>query len=234
MKKAKILAETFGDITGDGIYDKIVLIGNYIDEDKSTAFENLQLLITDGNSKKIYSVPISNIVGYTPTLYLFPFRDPKISDIFISIPSGGSGGFNYNYIFGYKDNKFVKLFDNKQFEKMFNYKVEYIDEYQVQIINEKLQKKFLIDITYKDQEYLDDIYHDDGNLKKAIFGNVLGLNQVFPIDVDNNGVFELLTMQRVVGLYNADLLGYLETVLAWKDNKFDIFHENQYLAQISF
>lgn len=63
---------------------------------------------------------------------------------------------------------------------------------------------------------------------------MLGLNQAFPIDIDNDGVFKLFTLQRTIGLYNADLIGYLETVLAWQNNQFNIFYNEQFLAQLGF
>lgn len=226
-----ILDVKLGDVTGDGILDKIVLIGDYLEEN-SPAVKNLQLLITDGNTFAIYKIDIPDVIGYNPTLFLFPFRDSKVNDIFISIASGGSGGFYFVYIYGYEDNKFIKLFGNNEFEQMFKYQVNYVDDYQVEVINDTLQKKFKLDISYKDQDYLDELYHDDGTLKKPTFGDVLGLNQAFPIDIDNDGIFELLTFQRIIGLYNADLLGYLETVLAWKNNQFEIFYDEQFLAML--
>lgn len=97
-----------------------------------------------------------------------------------------------------------------------------------------LKKKFVLDINYKGKQYLDQLYNSDGLLKKPVSGDVLGLNQAFPIDIDNDGVFELFTLQRTIGLYNADLIGYLETVLAWQNNQFNIFYNEQFLAQLGF
>ena len=120
---------------------------------------------------------------------MYPFRNKEISDIFVTIASGGSGGFSYSYIWGYNDNRFNKLFDASMFDKMFEYQVNYLDNYKVEIINATLKKKFVLDINYKGKQYLDQLYNSDGLLKKPVSGDRLGLNQAFPIDIDNDGVF---------------------------------------------
>lgn len=37
------------------------------------------------------------------------------------------------------------------------------------------------------------------------------LSGLYPIDFDTNGVYELLAFRRIVGRYNADTLGYMQT-----------------------
>ncbi|MDD4282727.1 MAG: VCBS repeat-containing protein [Bacilli bacterium] len=231
MKKTIVLDTKFGDVTGDGIYDKVSLVGNYLDNN-SHAVENLKIIIVEGKSHLTHEIPIKNIIGYQPSLFLYPFRNKDISDIFISIVSGGSGGFSYCYIFGYDNTYFKNLFNSSMFDNFFKYKVSYLDKYMVEIINNTLKKKFVLDINYKGKQYLDDLYNQNGTLKKTVTGDVLGLNQLFPIDINNDGIFELLIFQRAIGLYNADLLGYLQTVLSWQKNQFNIFYEEQFFAQL--
>lgn len=228
-----ILDMKFGDVTGDGIYDQVILVGNHLDNGKSPAVENLKILIIDGKTLFTHEIPIENIIGYQPTLSLFPFRNKQTNDISLSIASGGSGGFNYSYIWTYENNSFNKIFDSDLFDNMFMYQVNYLNNYKVEIINTTLNSKYILDISDRDTQYLEQLYYKDGTLKKETTGYVLGLNQAFPVDIDNNGIFELLTFQRVIGLYNADLLGYLETVLSWQEHKFEIFYNEQFLVQIS-
>ena len=179
MKNTIILDTKYGDVTGDGIYDKVSLVGNYLDNGKGPAVENLKILVIDGSTYLTHEIFIENIIGYQPTLFLYPFRNKEISDIFVTIASGGSGGFSYSYIWGYNDNRFNKLFDASLFDKMFEYQVNYLDNYKVEIINATLKKKFVLDINYKGKQYLDQLYNSDGLLKKPVSGDVLGLNQAF-------------------------------------------------------
>ena len=48
------------------------------------------------------------------------------------------------------------------------------------------------------------------------------------MDFDSNKVYELLAYQRIAGRYNADSLGYVQNILAWKNNMFVL--DNQYVA----
>jgi hypothetical protein len=89
MKNTIILDTKYGDVTGDGIYDKVSLVGNYLDNGKGPAVENLKILVIDGSTYLTHEIFIENIIGYQPTLFLYPFRNKEISDIFVTIASGG-------------------------------------------------------------------------------------------------------------------------------------------------
>lgn len=230
MKNEVVLDTKYGDVTGDGIYDMVSLTGNYLNEGESLAIENLKILIRDGASNFQQEILIPNVIGYQPIIYLYPFRNKNINDIYVSILSGGSGGYAYYYIFGYNGKKFILEFDADKFNNLFKSQVKYIDNYKVEIIN-TLNKKYLLDISDRDKDYLDEIYNSDGTLTKPISGDVSALNQLIPVDMDNDGIFNLLAFQRLTGLYNADSLGYLETVLSWQNNQFNIFANEQFLAQ---
>lgn len=166
MKNEVILDMKYGDVTGDGIYDQVVLVGNYLDSGKSLAVENLRVLIIDGKTLLTHEIPINNIIGYQPTLFLFPFRNKQINDIFFSIASGGSGGFNYSYIWTYENNSFNKIFDSDLFDNMFMYQVNYLNNYKVEIINTTLNSKYILDISDRDTQYLEQLYYKDGTFKK--------------------------------------------------------------------
>ncbi len=235
IAKNIIMIDTkFGDVTGDGIYDRISLIGNYLSDDKSSVIENFKILISDGKTDLIYEISIPYIIGYQPTLFLYSFRNKEVSDIVVSIDSGGSGGFGYYYIFGYDGIRFNKLFDSSTFNNLFKYQVKYLNDYQVEIINDTLKMKYILDISSRDTEYLNQIYNENTTLKNPVSGYVSNLNRLFPIDINNDSIFELLTFQRVTGLYNADLIGYLQTVLLWQENHFDIFCKEQFLSQLGY
>ncbi|MDF2986488.1 MAG: hypothetical protein K0R50_1998 [Eubacterium sp.] len=87
---------------------------------------------------------------------------------------------------------------------------------------------FIIDITYKGREYLDEIYTPEGILKQPIEGWVDPLGGLYPVDFDGNGVYELLGYQSIAGRYHADSLGYVQSVLKWNGRKFYLM--DQYVA----
>ena len=93
-----------------------------------------------------------------------------------------------------------------------------------------LKKSFIIDISNKDMEYLDSLYDENGRIKKPTFGDVLYLNNLYPIDINNDGVYDLYALNRVIGLYGADTLGNIETYLLWESGSFKPFGNMQYLS----
>lgn len=230
--KEILFDQKLADVTSDHILDDIKLVGDYVN-DNHTAIENLRVLIYDGRSKTIYTIHLNDIIGYQPILFIGPFRNKQINDIFVSINSAGSGGFGYYNIFTFNGNDFINIFNPDYFNKLINYRVNFLNHYKIKIIDQKLNNSFIVDISTKDQDYLQQIYQNNGILKSPINGDVLGLNQLFPIDVNNDGIFELLAFNRIIGLYNADLIGYLQTILSWQNDSFNIFYNQQFVALLA-
>ncbi|QCX34164.1 VCBS repeat-containing protein [Caloramator sp. E03] len=213
-----------GDINGDLIEDNVFLLGQKIFDDNSNYIGNITLIIQDGRTNKFHTIMPKQNSGYNPTIFLGNFTDNNRNDILISIDSGGSGGLAYYYIYSFINNTFIKIFDYEEFNKKYNYKVTYLDFYQVIVIGSNSQK-YTIDIKYKGKEYLSEIYDSKGKLKEPIEGWVNPLGGLYPVDFDRDGIFDLYAMQRIAGRYNADSLGYVQTSLKWKEKDFAPFFQ---------
>ncbi|MCF8011021.1 MAG: VCBS repeat-containing protein [Clostridiales bacterium] len=210
----KFLDYKQADVNGDNIIDSIYLIGN-IPYPDSPFVENITLIIQNNKTCKPYRIALETNAGYNPTLFTGDFNKDSISDILISIDSGGSGAIGFYYVYSFINNQPQKLFDYEDFNEKYRYKVLYRDNYKVQVISSQLNKIYTIDITYKGQEYLSEIYDQNGILVEPIQGWVNPLSGLYPIDVDRNGTYELYALQRIAGRYNADSLGYVQTTLTW-------------------
>lgn len=215
-----------GDVNGDRIPDNVYLTG--IQKTDSPFTENITLVIQNGKTGMFMRVPLDENAGYNPRLFLGEFTGDGTSDIMISIDSGGSGAIMYHYIYSIINNAPKLLFDFNLYNEEYKYNVIYKDNYKVGVISKKNDKKYIIDISNKSDEYLNEIYNEKGKLKSPISGFVNPLSGLYPIDFDSNNVFELLAYQKIAGRYNADSLGYVLNTLKWKDNKFIL--DNQYVA----
>lgn len=151
--------------------------------------------------------------GYGPDLFVGDFLGNGTQQILLSIQSGGSGAFGYYYIYSFDGEKVSVLFDFENFGKENRYTAKYLDNYKVQV--EGLGKRYLIDLSQRDKSYLNEIYNEDGTLKKPIDGNVSDLNALYPVYNNQTRRFDLLIYQRITGLYNADGLGYVITRQAY-------------------
>jgi hypothetical protein len=220
----KIVAYARGDVNGDGIADNVYLTG--VKTLDSPFIQNITLIIQDGRTGRHIRIPLSENAGYSPTLFLGDFTGDAVKDILISINSGGSGAIMYHYIYSFINNAEKLIFDFNVYNDEYKYDVTYKDNYKVEVISKKNNEKYIIDISSRGADYLNEIYDEKRILKQPIRGFVNPLSGLYPVDFDLNGVYELLAYQKVAGRYNADALGYVLNTLKWKDNMFGLFNQN--------
>lgn len=210
-----------GDVTGDGIQDKISLYGRKPQGSTGIFVDDITVVIQDGRTDIIETITPEFNSGYNPSLFLGDFTGDKIDDIKVSIDSGGSGGYGYFYIYSFKSNKFQEIFNFDVYNKEYTYRVYYNVHYKVDVINFMLDKLFVLDISYKGYDYLFQYYYENGNLKRPVEGEVLALNTLVPIvRNEKDNTYDLLGYQRVIGTSNSDTLGYIENLLYWNGQKF--------------
>lgn len=227
ISESNVVAFVRGDVTGDRIPDDVYLTG--VKTTDSPFIQNITLVVRDGRAGTSKSVVLpSENAGYNPTLYLNDFTGDGVYDILISITSGGSGGIMYYYIYSFVNNISKLLFDYNVYNGEYQYEVNYKDFYKVEVISNKNNAKYLLDILYKGPQYLNEIYDSNGRLKSPISGFVNPLSGLYPVDFDANKVYELLAFQKIAGRYNADALGFIQNILKWENNKFVL--DRQFVA----
>lgn len=212
-----------GDVNGDKIPDKVYLTGNRTHA--SPIFQNITLVIEDGKNGLSYSILLDTSTGYNPTLFLGDFTGDGVFDILVSIDSGGSGNIQYHYGYTFLKNRPKIIFNHEEFNRATKFKVSYKDYYTVGLINKTLNTIFTLDISYKGQVYLSEIYHENGQLIKPLEGWINPLSSMWPVDIERDGTYELLAIQSIAGRYNADSLGIVQTMLKWNGFKFTVFFQ---------
>jgi hypothetical protein len=220
----RIVSHARGDVNADRIPDNVYLTG--VKKPDSPFIQNITLIIQDGVSGRLTRIPLSENAGYNPMLFLEDFTGDNVKDILISIFSGGSGGFMYHYIYSFTNNIPKLIFDFNVYNEEYKYDITYKDNYKVEAISRKNSEKYIIDISTRGADYLNEIYNENGILKQPISGFTNPLSGLYPLDYDLDGVYELLAYQKIAGRYNADTLGYFLNTLKWKDNRFDLYNQN--------
>lgn len=212
-----ILDQKYGDVTGDGIIDTVLLTGRMSPD--SPFIQDVTLIVQDGRSMQSYPILFPIRMGYHPTLFLGDFTGDGIDEILVRMDSGGTGGLTYDYLYSFVQYQAKKLFDSQQFSQQTSYQVDYLDHYRVNVRNLKTNQSLILDITWKGKEYLDEIYDSSGKLKAPIRGDVNAIGGLYPIDFNRDGIYDLLGYQRITGRYNADGLGDLQTVFSWNGTR---------------
>ncbi|WP_241663279.1 VCBS repeat-containing protein [Peribacillus simplex] len=208
-----IVTSKQGDIDGDGIKDNVSLTANKTPD--SPFWRDITLVIQNGRDHQYQQVPMKNNVGYNPTLFLGDLTGNKGDDILVVIDTGGSGGSIYAYVFSYLNGQLMTIFNSDTFNETYRYDVNYENHYKAKVNSTYLKESYILDLTYKDKDYLAEIYNKDGVLKAPIEGWVNPLSGLYPVDYNRDGIYELEAYQRIAGRYNADSLGFVQTVLKW-------------------
>lgn len=219
-----IVFHVIGDVNGDGIPDNVFLTG--IRRPMSQFIQNITLVVQDGRTGQKISVHLNENAGYNPRVFLGDFNGDRVNDILVSIDSGGSGAIMYHYIYSFIDNVPQLMFDFNVYNDEYKYEVTYKDNYKVEFISEKNNNKYIIDISLRGEDYLNEIYYENGKLKQPISGFVNPLSGLYPVDFNSDGIYELLAYQKIAGRFNADSLGYVLNTLKWEDNRFVLNVQN--------
>jgi len=219
-----VYSHALGDVNGDRIPDNVYLTG--IRTQDSLYVQNITLLIQDGKTGLVTTIPLKVNAGYSPFLFLGDFTGHGVNDILVSIASGGSGGIMFYYIFSFLNNRAVLLFDFEEYNEQYPYDVIYKDNYKVEVISQKNKSRYIIDISGKGPGYLNEIYDSNRKLKEPISGWVDPLSGLYPVDFDLNGIYELLAYQGISGRYHADGLGYVMNSLQWGGREFVLRNQN--------
>lgn len=213
-----------GDVNGDKIPDNLYLTGTRTPS--SPYIQNISLVIQDGRTGRYMRVPLTQNEGYNPRLFSGDFTGDSVKDIFISIDSGGSGAIMYHYIYSFINNAPKLIFDFEDYNSEYKYDINFMDNYKVEAASRKNNEIYIIDISLREKDYLNEIYDGNGKLKEPISGFVNPLSGLYPVDFNSDGVYELLAYQKIAGRYNADSLGYFLNTLKWKGTKFVLDNQN--------
>lgn len=178
-----------------------------------------KITITINYKNQCIVINPENGAGYNPRLLLCDFTGDGSDDIYLAIESGGSGGFEFFDIYSF-DGESVKLeLNNDMFNAFSKFSAEYIDGCKVAVTEYDGSSMWLIDLSCRSDEYLSSIYDENCILKMPVSGNVYGANYTQAIIEKYGQGCALMVYQRITGLYNADGLGYVQTILDY-DNGF--------------
>ncbi len=214
----QVIQTKFGDINGDGFFETILLMGTKTPD--SPLWRNLTITIFYGQTHQFERIMLKQSVGYNPTIFLGDFTGNHLEDILAISDTGGSGGIINGEILSSINGKIRSIFDAESFNNKLKYTVNFQNQYKVAVRSMNPKKQYIIDLQYKGQEYLAEIYNQDGTLKQPIEGWVDPISGLYPVDFERDGVYEMLAYQAIAGRYHADGLGDVENILKWNGHEF--------------
>ncbi|PLR82443.1 hypothetical protein CVD25_13905 [Bacillus canaveralius] len=208
--KMNIFSEEKYDVSGDGKKDTIILKGLPFEEGAN--FQKDVFLEVKASNGKTYEVKLAG--GYEPVVDFKDVNHDGVLDMFVSIPSGGSGGLSNYYLYTLKDFKMTDLTvpDPVAITSQFE------ENYQASITIDKTGKTYRFDLSSRKDDYERLGLYRNGKLNEPTE------LMVFPYStlkvVESNGTANrLLGVQRISGAYSADAIAFVESEWSMENGK---------------
>lgn len=225
-KSQAIIDVKVGNIIGQYTHDKVILVGNYSYKDSSYV-ENVEIAINREES----GIPITTKIpytGYNLELFLGDFNGDGRDEIMVMGAYGGSGGYVIAAIYEYKDKKLVEVFNPDMFSEKYKFIATYLEGDKALVQSVALKEKYIFDISKTPEIYLDMIYDKNGKVRRLYEPTVSAINGAYPIKIVFEKNYYLFIRQRVVGVANADKIGYIESFVNLLNNDIKVVEMGAY------
>ncbi len=216
LQRGELISEAVGDIDGDGKEETISLLGNQA-VDQSRYQGDMYLIVRETGAKnpaqvKYYYRP-KDLGGYDAYLTLADVTGSGAPDVIIAAPSGGTAGVTQYRILDFSNGKPEEIFtaaDNRGVSMVGTY----LPDFQASLQFPSLNQEMTVDLANQKDTYRNvNVYEADGMLKESgLRPMIQNISQLSTLDVDGNGVDEVVTLQPVLGAPNTTPLGMVRTV----------------------
>ena len=226
VSKKTILDVKLGDVVAKYSKDKVILVGTYSDKD-SNYVENVEIIINPGRGGAALTTK-TTYSGYNFSLFLGDFNGDGKDEIMVSGEYGGSGGYAIAAIYDLNRGRLIEIFNPDKFSTKYIVTAKYLDKYRVLVNSETLKQYFEYDISNRQKVYLDMIYDKKGKVNKGQEPSVSAVNGAYPIMMPYKKLYYLFLRQRLIGVNNADTIGYVESFVSLEKNNIEVIQMGYY------
>ncbi|RSD26058.1 hypothetical protein [Mesobacillus subterraneus] len=212
-EKTVTLSEDQVDVTGDGKRDLIYVKGVPFEE--GAQFLKRIFLKVKASDGKTYKIELEG--GYDPTIDYKDLNHDKVKDMFISIPTGGSGGLSNFYLYTLKDFEVKDL----TVPEPLAITSQFEDGYKASITIAETGQSYSFDLSDRKEDYDRLGLYQDGKLNEPTELMVLPYGVLKPVIVKENQ-YELAGSQRINGAYNADGIAEVESTWFYDKGKWNL------------
>lgn len=220
VQHGQLLSEAIGDVDGDGVDEVIDLLGNPVVENSSYMGDMYIIakeIHPDNPAKVKYFYRPKNLGGYNAYVTLSDVTGNGFPNLIIAAPSGGSGGMTDYRILDFSETKPIEIF-GKEENKGVSMMGTYLPDYKVKLTFPSLTQDVILDLDNQKDVYKNlNVYAADGSLKESgLRPTIQNLSRLSTLDVNGDGVDEVVTIQKVMGVINAEALGSVRTVWEYR------------------
>jgi hypothetical protein len=201
------------DVTGDGKPDMIEIKGVRY-EKGSSYLKEVFLEITASNGK-LYRTKLES--GFDPILEFVDLNHDGLKDMFISIPTGGSGGISNFFLYTLKNFQLTNL----GIPDPLMVTSEFQDDYKAAITIDNTGKSFTFDLKSRKEDYDRLGLYQNGKLNEPRELMVDPYSTLKPVIVKDES-FGLRGIQQVSGAYHADGIAFIESRWYYDNGKWNL------------
>jgi hypothetical protein len=207
------------DVTGDRKKDKVSIIG--IPFEEGANFLKEIFFKIDASNGKTYKVELEG--GYDPQVKYEDLNHDNVKDLFISIPTGGSGGLSNYYLYTLKDFMLTDL----TVPDPLVMTTQFDENYQASLVIDETGQKYTFDLKDRKADYDRLGLYENGKLNEPTELMVLPYGTLKPVIVKDHQ-YGLLGVQRISGAYNADGIAFAESTWFYENGKWTLVNSNVY------
>lgn len=208
------------DVTGDGILDQVFLAGKRAQADADFMGQHGLYIISGKDGSVIEKWLGDESAGY-PGIISFGRMNPDASvDMLLEFPSGGSGGITTAMPVSFQDGKYALLADLYLLNDgpPVDFVVE--DGYKLTVKYEGIGYTLdLLNGKAKDEDGIYKGLYDETGRKVGTLKPVIDpVSSSELLDLNGDGIFELVTYRGIWAAYHANGLGYARSTWGWEDD----------------
>ena len=219
----EVIEEAQADVLDAGLEQQLLLIGRRSPW-QTPHYREVQLVVAAAGEveEQLTLDNMSGFYGARKALFLGDFTGDGIPDVFVALPTGGSGGLiNYRLVswasgqgavlFGEAENRglVIRLFSE--------------NDWRLRISTEQGSVSMLLAGTGRRTDYQRLGYYDaQGNVLKPLPAFAASFSWLEPEDRDGDGHYMLRGWQQLSGAYRADQLGWVESVWRYENGAWSV------------
>jgi hypothetical protein len=201
------------DISGDGKNDMITITG--IPYEEGISYLKQIFLHVSVSGGKTYKLDLKS--GFDPTIDYIDLNHDGILDLFISIPTGGSGGLSNYFLYSLADEQLIDIGipDSLTITSQFQ------NGYKAAMKIENTGETYSFDLKNRKKEYNRLGLYQKGKLNEPTELTVEPFSLLKPKKVKNDQ-FGLKGIQQISGAYHADGIAFVESKWLYENGKWNI------------
>lgn len=219
----EIIEKAQADVLNNGEMQQLVLFGRRSPW-KTPHYRDVQLIVAADDEVE-EQLPLDNMGGFygaRKALFVGDFTGDGVPDVFVALPTGGSGGLiNYRLV-SWANSKGALLFGESE-NRGLAIQLTSEKDWRLRVATEQGSVTLLLAGAGRRTDYQRLGYYDaQGNMLKPLPAFAAPFSWLEPEDRDGDGHYMLRGWQQLSGAYRADQLGWVESVWRYENGAWSV------------